>query len=300
MENLDGKFSFGSEELIYSVPSNHSISRVLNFEDWDSDADIDIILNVEVANNINQIQLLRNDGNNSFSAPEVLIDSFPSWDLAFTQIADVDNDDDLDVVVHSGPSDIWWYRNEGTGFSAAIFIHEYFDVPSGLELEDINNDGLLDIFWCGHGGLFWKENRGGFTFDSDFVLLNEFDTNKATNNITFGDLDLDGDLDILRMGRAIGTFSQRFSWYKNTYPIVLDTEELTDVALSIYPNPVVNWIQIKTEFPIKHLQLYNSNGTQLRQSTTLEMNVSNLTKGLYFLHIELKDGRAIYRPIMKI
>lgn len=220
-ENIDGYFTFGDEQLIYDVPEEHRMTLDLNFVDWDEDSFVDIVVNMEVVEDeyLNQIQLVRNLGNGLFSSPEVLVDTFQSFILAFTRIADVDLDNDIDVIVHNGPNDVVWFRNEGDHFSDAIFINEYYDVPGDMEVVDMNNDGLPDIFWCGHGGVFWKPNLGNFTFDADPIELGPDQANKATNEMTFGDLDQDGDLDMLRMGRAIGSFPQRFSWYENKFPI---------------------------------------------------------------------------------
>lgn len=237
-ENIDGYFNFGEEQLIYEVPDEHRLSYNLNFADWDENGHLDIIANVEIdhAQSVSQILLIPNLGNGIFGAPEFIIDSIMSYDWAFTRIADVDLDGDIDIVIHSGPNDIAWYRNDGAEFEF-IFINEYFDFPGDMELADMNNDGLLDLFWCGHGGVFWKANKGDFTFDPEPVKLGPAQTNEATNEIAFGDLDLDGDLDMLRMGREVSNFSQKFSWYRNNYP----TTSLNVTACESYTSPSGNY-----------------------------------------------------------
>lgn len=238
-ENMDGKFSFGEEQSIYSIPNDHLVTPDINFVDWDGDDRIDIILNVEVDKDdrINQILLFENLGNGDFSVPIILIDSFTSNNLAITRIADVDFDNDIDIIVHSGPNDLSWYRNEEGTFIDSILINEYFDIPGDMEVVDMNNDGLLDIFWCGHGGVFWKPNLGGFNFDIEPIKLGPSQTNEATNEMTFGDLDLDGDLDMLRMGRVISGFPQKYSWYENTFPIT----SLNITACENYTSPSGNY-----------------------------------------------------------
>jgi len=288
-ENLDGNFNFGEEQLIYDVPEDHIVSFDMNFADWNNDTTLDIILNVEVATATNQIQLIKNLGDGNFSEPEILVESFPSWDWAYTRIADVDFDNDIDIIVHGGPQDILWLKNNGSSFDNPILIHEYFSAPGDLEVVDINNDGLLDVFWSGHGGVFWKENLGGFTFADEPKELGPDQANQATMEIEFADLDQDGDLDLLRMGTAISGFPQKFSWYENNYPILVNTAEVIQTTVTVYPNPASDFIQIEGTFDF--IEIYNAQGIRVVQSNESTLNISQWPDGIYFISAHQKDKR---------
>lgn len=81
-------------------------------------------------------------------------------------------------------------------------------------------------------------------------------------------------------------------------------------TISVYPNPIGNFINIKSESNISLpviLKLYNTNGQvlmhkpnyTLRKSQTEEIDVSNLSKGLYFLEIIVDKGKKYYFKFLK-
>ena len=295
-ENVDGLFNFSGENPIYTIPEDHTVSFDMNFLDYDGDLDIDIVLNLEVARHVNQIKLLENVGSGSFASPVILVDSFPSWSLAFTKVIDVDNDDDFDFVVHNGPEDIGWFRNETDVFSDFIFIHEYFDVPADLEVIDIDGDGLLDIAWCGHGGVFWKINQGGFSFPKEAERLGPDEANRATVEITFGDLDQDGDLDLIRMGTSIGSFEQEFRWYENIYPPIVSTHEYTEHAVEIFPNPFEERLNLAGEY--EYAELYDLHGRLVGYQTGHYLETRHVNQGSYVLKVFFEDkGYQAYKLI---
>ncbi|MFS4445088.1 VCBS repeat-containing protein [Maribacter sp. 2307UL18-2] len=78
-----------------------------------------------------------------------------------------------------------------------LFNYDYFYNGAGVGVEDINNDGLLDIFFCGNqvpNKLFI--NRGDFVFEdiSEKALINS--GKNWSNGVTFVDINNDGWMDI--------------------------------------------------------------------------------------------------------
>ena len=78
---------------------------------------------------------------------------------------------------------------------------------------------------------------------------------------------------------------------------------LTDLGVSIYPNPVAEFINIElsNNQPTK-VSLVNILGSQLihKSITTSEkLDVSNFSKGIYFLSIENSTGKATQKIIIK-
>ena len=80
---------------------------------------------------------------------------------------------------------------------ANLFDYDYFYNGAGLGIEDINNDGLKDIFFCGNqvpNKLYL--NKGGLVFEDISVSAN-INTNKNwANGVTFADVNNDGWMDI--------------------------------------------------------------------------------------------------------
>jgi len=78
-----------------------------------------------------------------------------------------------------------------------LFDYDYFYNGAGIGMEDLNNDGLLDVFFCGNqvnNTLYF--NQGDLVFDdvSDAAQIN---TGKVwSNGVTFADINQDGWMDI--------------------------------------------------------------------------------------------------------
>lgn len=69
-------------------------------------------------------------------------------------------------------------------------------------------------------------------------------------------------------------------------------QEQNSFAVSIWPNPANNIVQIKSTEQIQQITITNVNGQiqQVLNENTAEINVSGLNAGLYFLQIETKSG----------
>ncbi|NNM17311.1 MAG: VCBS repeat-containing protein, partial [Croceitalea sp.] len=81
--------------------------------------------------------------------------------------------------------------------NANLFNFDYFYNGAGVGLEDINNDGLLDVFFCGNqvpNKLFL--NKGNFQFE-DISSTAGINLGKVwSNGISFVDINNDGWMDI--------------------------------------------------------------------------------------------------------
>lgn len=88
--------------------------------------------------------------------------------LFFSQkirVADVDNDDDEDIILATDTDLIVYYNHQGNVTRVVIepgITTEFYT----LELGDIDNDGFTDIVAGGGGVLIYKNNNGTFSYDS--------------------------------------------------------------------------------------------------------------------------------------
>ena len=76
-----------------------------------------------------------------------------------------------------------------------------------------------------------------------------------------------------------------------------------DPLISIYPNPTSESINLSSEHALEHFNLYNMSGEMILESeinaTETVIDLSTLPRGLYFMKIQLKDGRLSTKKVIK-
>jgi hypothetical protein len=175
--------------------------------DFDMDGDYDLEFIGRVGSFDNNF-LLKNNGTGSYTPHGAMLtgrEFFPYTELQGAR--DIDNDGDPDMIVITG-SDYSWQKvsvfinNNGT-FAIGFETPAYLGIFQ-LAVEDLNNDGRLDLLFSNNTGnssnnarqyqLLYQRADGGFE-DSHIVFSNIETTTVATFKCI--DLNRDGFLDIL-------------------------------------------------------------------------------------------------------
>ena len=78
-----------------------------------------------------------------------------------------------------------------------------------------------------------------------------------------------------------------------------------DNVISIYPNPVLNNINISSEFGIERIQIFNMSGNLVKESVLggvnqTNVNVENLTSGIYMVHVLCSNGNVETQKMVKL
>jgi hypothetical protein len=179
-----------------------------NFGDLNGDEWTDVV----VASDFRTSHVYLNDGDGTFTDatdPQVITDDNGMG----TCLGDYDNDGDLDWFVSSiydtslGLTGNRLYENDGTGVfadvtEAAGVRHGYWGW--GAVMQDLNNDGWLDIFhtngwstaqWLTTPDLLFVADGNGATFTESAAALGVDDPGQGRGVACF-DYDRDGDLDL--------------------------------------------------------------------------------------------------------
>lgn len=109
-------------------------------------------------------------------------------------------------------------------YAQNVFSFERFiddpDYPVVIELADLDEDGRMDLLTASpnEDAIAWYRNEGDGSFSDQLVISSNAD---AAESVAVGDLDMDGDLDV------IGGYYANVDWYRN------DGEENFSSALSV-------------------------------------------------------------------
>ena len=127
-------------------------------------------------------------------------------------MADLDGDEDLDVVASGRASDLLiWFENKGAGLfgekQVILTSDDPFGSASDVQVVDINQDDRPDIVAAIDTGFVWIPGQ-----DQGFAEPNMIsNTNQLATGITIADFDLDNDLDVA----AITTLDHSAMWFEN-------------------------------------------------------------------------------------
>lgn len=126
----------------------------------------------------------------------------PSGTVKLTT-GDVNSDgkDDL-VVADGGATRIRWYAGTGTGLEVPSFVSTGNLQPLGVATGDFNGDGFTDLAWTTTDTLKQALSTNGSGFSWNITTAA---TMSGISDIVSGDMDRDGDTDILSTAPSAGT-----------------------------------------------------------------------------------------------
>lgn len=148
-----------------------------------------------------------NDGSGSFTVGDTIPSGMPE------AIGDFDGDGDVDLTMDTGTGcDVRILRNDGGSTWTPFFVEQvsgYNLVGTSYHAADLNGDGLADLMQCSGMDLAgWYPNTGTGTF----VPRQRFcQTMGGAYDLSAGDIDLDGDMDLVTASR----YDDRIQWYAN-------------------------------------------------------------------------------------
>ncbi len=182
-----------------ALPVGQEDSEDAVLADFDGDGDLDVVFPSEdTANN----EYFLNDGRGVFAAsPHPL----PSKTESNAGIAgDIDGDGDIDLILSRNASRELVLRNDGKGrFEdvSATWMPDVVDVTQDLKLVDIDRDGDLDLI-AGNEPANGGRNRlyintGKAFVDETDARLPAPSAPEETRKVAFGDVDGDGDADVV-------------------------------------------------------------------------------------------------------
>lgn len=221
----DGTGGFRENSASISTDSDPRAEVLCLPRDLDRDGDLDLLAEWGHYNDTKgNSRIFRNDGTMRFT--DVTAEAgLRKADISIKGAGDVDQDGDPDLIVLEDCRRFEIYLNDGAGrFARKVdAVSETGRKPSlaswGIAVTtDFDNDGVADII--ANGKHFLKILRG--TGDGNFVYMNpawgiaDVSASSIDDGICFGDIDGDGDLDIIGYTSISG--QRQFALYRNDLP----------------------------------------------------------------------------------
>ncbi|OFY36131.1 MAG: hypothetical protein A2W91_04925 [Bacteroidetes bacterium GWF2_38_335] len=208
-ENTNGTGTFGIQRVITtSAYTAYSVCCA----DIDGDGDLDV-LSASATTYDNRVAWYENtDGAGSFGPQQII--SVIAYGSNSVYYADIDNDDDIDVLSSSfWDKKIAWYENtDGAGtFGVQQIISENADGAYSVFCADIDNDGDIDVFSASSSDdkIAWYENTDSAGTFGPELMISAFVN--GVNTVCSADIDGDGDMDVL----SASHYDDKIAWYEN-------------------------------------------------------------------------------------
>jgi len=202
-ENVNGDGSSWTKHVVFSGPAN-KVERIFA-GDIDGDNHIDIVSSSKDDLTIRWHENINGDGS---SWTDIIIDN-NAKNTNEISIADMDNDNDVDVIAaNTGNTEIVWYENvNGDGSSWTKHIIETGISVDSLFVVDFDFDGVMDLIYDdgSAGNINWYENVNG----DGSSWIPHYIGSGAFMDIHAADIGNDNDMDV------IYSYDTHVRWYEN-------------------------------------------------------------------------------------
>lgn len=265
----DGEGGFTPQAPIMGITAGPIPQEpVVHIADIDLDGDRDVFFSNQDTGGVNNgaIGLWRNNGAGGFGPPETLSFNWYNGGGIDIDTADVTGDGWPDILCATAGSGNWFlFESDGAGGFASPRKLRAGHLPSAIDTPDLDNDGDIDVVVIGTRSLeacvYLNPGDGSFVQPEALEFVPASFAPAFTTNIEAGDIDADGDLDIVvgyaahfvnqygisvRRNNGDGTFSPAELYSHFTEPVFVRLRDLDgDADLDLI------WVEDQGQFRMR-------------------------------------------------
>ena len=297
----DGGIGFSTRVIDSDLRGGQSLTTA----DIDGDEDLDIVATSSSSLTIFWYENTEDmDGNRAFMRG--IIFKVPNV-VSSIATADLDGDNDIDVLSTLAAVNIFWYENHRDVDGKIAFLDhaingDVFGAKS-VVTADIDGDDDLDILSSATGDnlIRWHKNNGEevFTHHNIFKISGDDKNLGGVIAITIADIDGNNDIDVLSASSNDNTIR----WYESNVA-ALNVAKVLPQTTILYPNPTSSDVNLSYATATHtNYSLYDMSGKRLatyeQSGTTHQIDVSNYEKSTYILKATSGLQVNYYRIVRK-
>lgn len=197
----------------------------------------------------------------------------------------------------------------GAGGAGGAGVAQIYDVDAGYELP-------FEIGWSQDDGYMYVADAVDGAILVDAVTTNTWYHIKAAYDTTTGEIRVkvnnndivtyDGspglapqEMDVLLSGISSSGFDNIKTSATNTDPFLAVSDVAKKSALTVYPNPATEVVNVRSDKKIDSVSIYDAAGKVVKTTAETTINVQNLAKGSYIVNINYADGSKESTKVIK-
>ena len=170
--------------------------------------------------------------------------------------------------------------------------------PSNLEISNHYGQSLR---------LNWAEN--GNSTNWEVLAGRRGNTNESFESYHFANNEPHKDFENLLVNyyfyefyvRSLCGETNKSEWVGPIYSarITLSTEEMEKNGLKLYPNPVIDIVNVDSQVNPKVVEIFNAEGKSVWKGNSKTISFKTYPTGIYILKIEFEDGKKVQQKLIK-
>ena len=276
------------------------------FGDLDGDNNKELI----IGDADGKLHLFSNTGGGNFLLSSPNYQNIDVGQFAHPQLIDVNRDGLTDLIVGEQDGTINFLPNSGSinnaVFDTTITHWGGIDVDQSFISNGFSNptlydsSGIFQLFVGSFSGSIYQFTNIDNNLTGQFTTVNSTAANiwdGGTSSIAVADINNDNQADMI-----IGNISGGISYFTSdsliadTTTVIVNLDNRTNTRFRIFPNPTKGNITITSDYK-GTIQIFNILGeliyTAIKQNNELNINTSNLAKGIYIIELNRRKYRFL-------